>query len=207
MLTARNVRDLFRALGGFGAKLPDALSTPEGARAVIRMWQLALGDVSVQDMEQAVIAYGRASGSKFPSPGDLLALVPSRLQAQLARDEGLEESFAWALKVCGRATNPPEMRGGVWVTGLAQLAEKEAERWPDGPPAGFHRALAAVGGWIGLAQVESNDEIPSLRKAWREAWQRSTATATARQEVSEVAQLTSRLAGRMRIVEEDRSDA
>lgn len=158
MATKDGIGAAFRLLKAAGIRTPEAWSTPEAKREAIDVWVSTLADVSDEELTGAARAYLRQPSPWWPTPGALLALLPSR------QVEALDTAdIAWALvrhemARHGRDYPPggPDWRGRPWDFPADQR----------GP---IHAGIAAVGGWRALSMVEDDDPAPraSFRSAYR----------------------------------------
>jgi hypothetical protein len=171
---------LFTTLEAGGVKLPESFQSDTGWNLALELWSGVLGDVSPDDLVHAVSAYLRLPHSPrfptpFPSPGQVLQLLPGR---KTFDDADATWGEVWSLAGRRGRANPP-----VPATQLReQLREETSTRtsWSFDPEdverdEAIRIGVQAVGGWRSLCLLDESSVVAaraSFRGAYRSELER-----------------------------------
>ena len=113
MLTDEEIRALFLVLHAGGCRQPEAHRAPNGLDAAVSVYALTLDGLSFDEVQAASFDYLRSACPFWPTPGQLIDLVPdmakanashraltngkrpSLLEAELTARVGLEDAAAY----------------------------------------------------------------------------------------------------------------
>jgi hypothetical protein len=168
MLKQTDVMAIFVMLESGGLRPPEVWQKPENRRIAVEVWQGALGDIGPQQLRVAAVAYLRTPSPFWPTPGQLLALIPGRPEANL--DDSDE---AWGIVMEGISkhgwSSPPTPMGNPIGDGKWRYCEEEARC------KAIEAGVQAAGGWRALCLGQEDQMAParaSFRAAYRTVMQR-----------------------------------
>jgi hypothetical protein len=167
---------LFTTLEAGGVKLPESFQSDTGWNLALELWSGVLGDVSPDELVHAVSAYLRLPHSPrfptpFPSPGQVLQLLPGR---KTFDDADATWGEVWSLAGRRGRANPPvpasqlgeeTSRGTSWSFDPEDVERDEAIRI----------GVQAVGGWRSLCLLDESSVVAaraSFRGAYRSELER-----------------------------------
>ena len=75
-MSVETIRSLFSILQAAGIRPPDVYQTPHGLKSGITVFDMTLEELTRPEVESAACAYVKGPVPFWPTPGQLLALVP-----------------------------------------------------------------------------------------------------------------------------------
>lgn len=152
MLTNDQIRALFLVLHAGGCRMPDAHKSPNGLDAGISVYALTLDGLTFDEVQEAARAYLSRPCPFWPTPGQLLELVPdidgakashrkllhggtpNLIERALIERIGLGEGYPQAYRAAKRVmrdTPPDEMQArGPRGCALPRLSDTVLSRLP-----------------------------------------------------------------------------
>lgn len=162
---------LFTTLEAGGVKLPESFHSDAGWNLALELWSGVLGDVSPEELVHAVSSYLRLPHSPrfptpFPSPGQVLQLLPGR---KTFDDADATWGEVWSLAGRRGRANPP--------VSARQLREEtsSSSSWSFDPEdlerdEAIRIGVQALGGWRSLCLLDEGSVVAaraSFRGAYR----------------------------------------
>lgn len=186
-MTDQTIELVFATLEAGGVRMPSSYHEDAGWTFAVQLWAGVLGDLEAQDLLSAAAVFLRSRDARFwPTPGQLLELVPGRRQLDDA--DGTWGEILEGLRRYGRATPPtpaPTLRGtppqfevvnfrAAPGAPLERRQGAEIVRWAfdeedDERDAAIHMGLKALGGWRQLCKMQDH-QVVANRAAFRGAY-------------------------------------
>lgn len=177
---------VFATLEAGGVRPPASYREEDGFAFAVDLWSGVLGDLEPQELLTAAAAFLRTPDARFwPTPGQLLELVPGRKQFDDA--DGTWGEVLEAIRRRGRDW-PPILSSVIRETPpdfeLVQVRSRpggpmehvqgaQVERWAfdedDDRDAAIHVGVKALGGWRQLCKMQDH-QVVANRAAFRGAY-------------------------------------
>lgn len=156
MLRDRDIIEIFGTMELLGIVMPKSFVDRPTVAAAARAWASVLSDVDVDELREAMVVFARNGSKFFPSPGELLKLVPRFAAANVG---DADEDWGELMRLLRRYgwPNPPTRDGAVnegWRPEDLAVARR------------IERGIAALGGWQACCKLET-DDLAAARASFR----------------------------------------